>query len=274
MLSIKFRSKKRVTLKDKIGIVNTIFDIIGIQERKEFFYSDYTFSKVEESTSIGWIDDLLESNTIDEIDDKLFITLTAESTYGTVLVEIIPRVARKNVTNCPHIDINLESDILLYDIFKNSQRMEYLKKYFDRMQDVLSEYYFFDLKVSPNCYSDIRNRLFSKFYDEFDFSKLLLKDHAYNDRLNEKNIKTIGDNFTSRILQKDSQTFMQNLITDNNLNVACATGSLELYGEDVPVFIDLIMERLNEYINRIIQKDIYSTEFDTVFKSGRRSIRD
>jgi len=266
MLSIKFRSKKRVTLKEKIKIVDAIVDIIGIQERKEFFYSDYTFSKVEESISLDWTDDLLESDILDELDDNFFITLTASSPYGSIIAEIVPKVARRNVPNCSHIDINLEGDTTLYDIFRESKKLESLKQYLDLIKNKISEYYFFNLRKSPNCYSDIRNRLFTKIYDEFDFSNLLLIDYKFGNRLNEKTIKAIGFNFSDRIFQKKNQTFLHDLISENNLNVACNTGSLEFYGNDVPEFIDLVTEKLHEYINHIVKKDIYGKEFNVIFK--------
>ncbi len=272
MLSIKFRDRKRVTVKEKIGVINAIFDIIDVEKRNKIFYSDYTFSEVEESHYINWLDDLLENNTLDKLDNDFFITVTAETPYGPIRVEINPSIARKNVFNCSHIDISLENDFLLYDVLKEGKKIESLRNYFDReKREIVSEFYFFDLSRSPNCYSDIRNRLFSKVYDEFEFSNLLLKDYErLDDKLKEKTVKAIGFNFTSRIFQEEHQPFIQGLIYENNLNVTCAAGSLTFNGSDVSKFIDLLTAKLNEYIDRIMEKNIYKTEFNNVFKSKNR----
>jgi len=271
MLSIKFRDRKRINVKVKFEIINAIFDIIDIERRKEIFYSDYTFSKVEESKNIDWLDDLLKNNILDELNNDQYITITAIAHEGPILVEINPNIARKNVFNCSHIDISIENDTLLYDIFKDNQKINLLKDYFDRKRkDIISEFYFVNLSKTSNCYSDIKSRLFTKFYDEFEFSNLLLKDEKFagrlNDRLGEKIIKTISLNFTSRIFQERNQCFVQNLISENNLDLSCVAGSLEFHGSDVSEFVDLIIEKLNTYIDLIVQKDIYTTEFDKLVK--------
>ena len=81
MLAVKFRNRRKVNIKQKIEIINTIFDIIGVEERKDFFYSDYTFSKVEESKTVEWMDDLLENNIFDELNNDYFVTLIANAPY-------------------------------------------------------------------------------------------------------------------------------------------------------------------------------------------------
>jgi hypothetical protein len=60
---------------------------------------------------------------------------------------------------------------------------------------------------------------------------------------------------------------MQSLISNNHLNIRCITGSLEFYGDDVPVFIDLIIENLEKYIESIDKKKIYDTEFDKLLEN-------
>lgn len=265
MLSIKFR--KPVDVKVKFEVINSIFDIIGVNSREKIFYSDYTFSHVEESDSIEWLDDLLENNILDKLKNDHYITIIAITDMGLIRAEINPNVSRKNVFNCSHIDISLENDILLYDIFKDSEKIDLLKYYFEnKHKGKISEFYFVDLNKTPNCYSDIKSRLYNKAYDDIEFSNLLLKYTKFtgkiNDRLYGKNIRIACLNYTNRIFQEKHQCFIQSLISDNHLNLTCRAGSLEFHGDDVPVFIDLIVKNLEKYIESIDQKKIYDIEFD------------
>jgi hypothetical protein len=271
MLCIKFRDRKRVSVKVKFEVINAIFDIIGVNTRSEIFFSDYTFSHVEESESIEWIDDLLENNILDKLSNDHYITVTAIAHVGPIRAEINPNVARKNVFNCSHIDISLENNTLLYDIFKDNEKINLLKYHFDKKRKgIISEFYFVDLSKTPNCYSDIKSRLYTKTYDDLEFSNLLLKYIKFtgrlSNRLDGKNIRIACLNYTNRIFQEKHQCFIQNLISDNHLNLSCVAGSLEFHGDDVSAFIDLIIENLEKYIEFIDQKDAYNTEFDKLVK--------
>jgi hypothetical protein len=269
MLSIKFRG--RVSVIEKLKVINKIFDIIGVNSRKEIIFSDYTFSRVEESESIEWKAEILENNIIDKLGNEHYITVTANAPVGAIRAEINPNIARKNVFNCSHIDISLENDLSLYDVFKENEKISSLKHYFDKKQkNKISEFYFVDLKKTPNCYSDIKSRLYNKAYDDIDFSNLLLKCTKLigrqNNRLDGKNIRIACLNYTNRIFQEKHQYFIQSLISSNHLNIRCLAGSFEFYGDDVPVFIDLIIENLEKYIESINQKKIYDSEFDKLLE--------
>jgi hypothetical protein len=270
MLSIKFRG--RLSVIDKLKVINKIFDIVGVNSRKEIMFSDYTFSRVEESESIEWKDEILENNILDKLSNEHYITVTAIAPIGAIRAEINPNIARKNVFNCSHIDVSLENDILLYDIFKENVKINSLKNYFDKKySNKISEFYFVDLKKTPNCYSDIKSRLYNKAYDDVEFSNLLLKCTKFigktSNRLDSKNVRISCLNYTNRIFQEKHQNFMQSLISNNHLNIRCITGSLEFYGDDVPVFIDLIIENLEKYIESIDKKKIYDTEFDKLLEN-------
>ena len=167
--------------------------------------------------------------------------------------------------NCSHIDISLENDFLLYNILNEKNKIDLLINFFDTLENI-SEIYFVDLNKSPNCYSDMICRGFSKEYDEFEFSNLLLKDREFTNKLDEKTIKALGYNFTTRIFQEENFPLIKKLISENNLNVTCSVGSLTFYGEDVSIFTNLVREKLDDYIQRIIKKDIYKDEFSNVFK--------
>jgi hypothetical protein len=269
MLSIKF--KGRVSVIEKLKVVNKVFDIIGVNSRKEIIFSDYTFSRVEESESIEWKDEILENNIIDKLSNEHYITITGNTPVGDIRAEINPNTARKNVFNCSHIDISLENDLLLYDIFKENEKINSLKHYFDKKQkNKISEFYFVDLKQTPNCYSDIKSRLYNKAYDDIDFSNLLLKCTKFigrpSNRLDGKNIRIACLNYTNRIFQEKHQYFIQGVISSNHLNIRCSAGSFEFYGDDIPVFIDLIIENLEKYIESIDQKKIYDVEFDKLLE--------
>ncbi|PQV41787.1 hypothetical protein [Methanohalophilus euhalobius] len=264
MLSIKFRNKK-ISLKTKIEIVNSIFDFIDVFNTKEVYYSEYTFVKVEESEVINWIDDLLENDILENLSNNYFITMVAEAPYGIIRAEISPQKARKGIPNCSHIDINLESDYDFYEILYDKNKISTLTNFFDRKQDLISEFYFFDLSASPDCYTDIQNRKLTKFYDEVDFANLLLQENKYNSKVEEKTTKAIGYNFTEQIFQEEHQPVIQSLIKSNNFDVACASGSFMIYGEDTSEFLNLIRGMLNEYITRINERNVYRTEFNKLF---------
>lgn len=265
MLAIKFRNRKHVKIKNKIEIVNSVFDIISITKRKKLFYSTYTFSEVEDSEVVQLIDDLMEHNILNKLDDEHFITLTAETSYGSIRAEINPKKARKNIPNCSHIDINIEDESALYDRLEPTV-INRLTEYFDEKREIISEFYFFDLNQSPDCYSDIKNRLFMKVYDEVEFANLLMSDSKFEDRVEEKTIRAIGYNFTQLLFQEDRQQFVQAIIQENNLNATAAAGSLVLYGKDSAKFIEIILEKLYTYIAAIKGKNLYSTEFDNLYK--------
>jgi hypothetical protein len=268
MLSIKFKGRKRISVKEKIELIDKVFTIIDVKNRIEIVYSDYTFSKVEESTSIRWLGGILDNSILEDNDSNYYITIIAEASYGPIRVEINPPQARKNVFNCSHIDINLENNFLLYDILKEDNRIDRLIDFFDTL-DFISEFYFVDLSKSPQCYSDISCRVFSKEYDEFEFSNLLLKDHNFGNKLDEKTIKAIGYNFTSQIFQKENLPLVNEFIFQNNINIKCSIGSLTFYGEDIAIFIHLITEKLNDYINEINKTNVYKKEFNKVFKERK-----
>lgn len=265
MLSIKFRVRVRVI--EKLKIINKVFDIIGVNSRKEIIFSDYTFSRVGDSESIEWKDEILENNVLYKMSNEHYITVIANSPVGYIRAEINPNIARKNVFNCSHIDISLENDIPIYDIFKDNEKINSLRDYFDKKQkNKISEFYFVDLKKTPHCYSDIKCRLYNKTYDYVDFSNLLLKYSKFSGKIYEKldreYIKTSCHFFTNNLFQKRYQSFTKNIIYNNNLNLTCTTGSLEFHGEDVPVFIDLIIENLEKYIESIHQKKLFDNEFE------------
>ena len=269
MLALKFRNRRQVNIKQKIEIINAIFDIIGVEERKELFYSDYTFSKVEESTIVEWMDDLLEKNIFNDLDNNCFVTLIAEASYGSIRAEINPNKARKNVFNCSHIDINVEDKTSLYDLLDNKAILS-LVDFFDKKADTISEFYFFDLNRSPDFYTDVDNRVFFKVYDEVEFANLLLSKREYDNKLDKKTTTAIGCNFTNQMFQKGHQPVIEAVILNNNLNVSCAAGSFMVYGDDVPKFMGLMRDKLKEYIERIKEKDVYKTEFDRLFKNETR----
>lgn len=252
-------------MKEKTEIIDRIFTLMDVERRVEIFYSDYTFSKVEESKTIKWIGGILDNNILDDLSHNYFITIIAEASYGSIRVEINPPQARKNVFNCSHIDISLENDFLLYDVLSEENKVNLLIDYFDTL-DGISEFYFVDLSKSPNCYSDMLCRIFSKEYDEFEFSNLLLKDHNLGNRLYKKTVKVMGYNFTSQIFQEENFPLIEELIAQNNLNVTCSVGSLTFYGEDISLFINLVRGKLYNYITEINKKEIYKCEFNKVFK--------
>ena len=269
MLALKFRNHRLVSIKQKIEIINAIFDIIGVEGRNEFFYSDYTFSKVEESKTLKWMDDLLENDIYNELDNNCFVTIIAEAPYGSIRAEINPNKARKNIFNCSHIDINVEDKTSLYDFLDKAAILS-LVDFFDKIADTLSEFYFFDLNRSPDFYSDIDNRVFFKVYDEVEFANLLLPKREYDNKLEKKTTTAIGCNFTNQMFQKGHQPVIESVILNNNLNVSCAAGSFMVYGDDVPKFMGLMRDKLIEYIERIKVKDVYKTEFDRLFKNETR----
>ena len=268
MLAVKFRNRRKVNIKQKIEIINTIFDIIGVEERKDFFYSDYTFSKVEESKTVEWMDDLLENNIFDELNNDYFVTLIANAPYGSIRAEINPNKARKHVRNCSHIDINVEGETSLYK-FLNATDIKSLRYFFDTHADIMSEFYFFDLNRSPDFYSDVDNRVCTKAYDEVEFADLLLSKHEYDTPLDKKTITAIGCNFVNQMFQTAQQPGIRAIIHNNNLDVSCAAGSFMVYGNDVPIFMGLMRDKLMEYIELIKEKDVYKTEFDKLFESKR-----
>lgn len=122
------------------------------------------------------------------------------------------------------------------------------------------------MSKSPNCYSDIGSRLFSKEYEEEEFSRLLLGIQDFKDKSKEINTKYIGFKFASQIFKEENQPYIQNMIVQNNLDVRCTAGSLTFSGNDIPIFIELIRKKLNDYISLIEKKDMYETEFMKVFK--------
>ena len=268
MFALKFRNHRQVNIKQKIEIINAIFDIIGVEERKEIFYSDYTFSKVDESKTVKWMDDLLENNIFDDLDNNCFVTLIAEAPYGSIRAEINPNKARKNVFNCSHIDINVEDETSLYDFLNDEVRLS-LEVFLDKREDIISEFYFFDLNQSPDFYTDVDNRVFSKVYDAVEFANLLLLKckHKYDNKLDKKTTTAIVCNFTNQMFQKGNQHAIEVIIHDNNLDVSCAAGSFMVYGNDVPKFMGLMRDMLKEYIGQIKGKDVYKSEFDKLFKN-------
>ncbi|AFV22841.1 hypothetical protein Mpsy_0632 [Methanolobus psychrophilus R15] len=265
MLAIKFRNRMKVSVKTKIEIINSVFDIIEVKKRTKIFYSDYTFSEVEESTVVPLIDDLFEHNILDRLDSDHFITFTAETSYGSVRAEINPTKVRNSIFNCSHIDINIENETFLYDILKEKNKIVHLVESLDEYRDILSEVYFFDLNKSPDCYSDISNRSLLKVYDEVEFANLLLKDYKFEDKVDEKTTKAIGCNFTHQIFLEHRQPFIQNIIQEHNLNLVAAAGSLMLDGSDVSKFMSIIFLKLNLYITNIKNKDVYNTEFNKLY---------
>ena len=268
MLALKFRNRRQVNIKQKIEIINAIFDIIGVEERNELFFSDYTFSKVEESTIVESLDDLLENDIFDDLDNNCFVTLIAEAPYGSIRAEINPNKARKNVFNCSHIDINVEGETSLNDFLNDDVRSS-LEIFFDKHEDILSEFYFFDLNRSSDFYSDLDNRVLFKAYDEVEFANLLLFKckHKYDTKLDKKTTTAIVCNFANQMFQKEHQDVIEVKIHDNNFDVSCAAGSFMVYGNDVPKFMGLMRDMLKKYIGRIKEKDVYKTEFDELFKN-------
>ena len=269
MFALKFQNRRQVNIKQKIEIINAIFDIIGVEERKEIFYSDYTFSKVEESKTVKWMDDLLENDIFDDLDNNCFVTLIAEASYGSIRAEINPNKARRNVFNCSHIDINVEGETSLNEFLDDATRQS-LENFFDTKEDIISEFYFFDLNQSPDFYSDIDHRVFSKVYDAVEFADLLLHKHDYDNKLDKKTTSAIGCNFTNQMFRKDQQPFIESVISNNHLNVSCAAGSFMVYGDDVPKFMGLMRDKLMEYIERIKERDVYKTEFNRLFETETR----
>jgi len=269
MLALKFRNRHQVNVKQKIEVINAIFDIIGVKERKEIFYSDYTFSKVEESKTVKWMEDLLENDIFDDLDNNCFITLIAEAPYGSIRAEINPNKARKNVFNCSHIDINVEDETSLFG-FLNDEAKNSLEVFFDKEEDIISEFYFFDLNRSPDFYTDVDNRVFSKVYDEVEFANLLLHKREYDNKLDKKTTSAIACNFANQMFQIEQQPFIKSVIINNNLNVSCVAGSFKVFGDDVTEFMGLMRDMLNEYIEHIKEKDVYKTEFDRLFKTETR----
>ena len=271
MFALKFRNRRQVNIKQKIEIINAIFDIIGVEKRKEIFYSDYTFSKVEESKTVKWMDDLLENDIFDDLDNNCFVTLTAEAPYGSIRAEINPNKARKNVFNCSHIDINVENKTSLYDLLDNKTILS-LVDFFDRKEDIISEFYFFDLNRSLNFYTDVDNRVFFKVYDEVEFANLLLSKREYDNKLDKKTTTAIGCNFINQMFQKGHQPVIEAMVHNHNFDVSCAAGSFMVYGNDVPKFMGLMREMLKQYIELIKGKDVYKTEFNKLFETETKKI--
>lgn len=271
MFALKYRNHHQINIKQKIEMINAIFDIIGVEKKKEIFYSDYTFSKVEESKTVKWMDGLLENDIFSELDNNCFVTLIAEAPYGSIRAEINPTKARNKITNCSHIDINVEGETSLHDFLDDEIRQS-LEKFFDTKENIISEFYFFDLNKSPDFYTDIDNRVCSKVYDAIEFADLLLLKckHKYHNKLDKKTTTTIVCNFTNQMFQKDQQPFIESVITNNHLNVSCAAGSFMVYGEDVPQFMNLMRDKLMEYIEHIKERDVYKTEFNRLFKTETR----
>ncbi len=268
MLSIKFRYRKQGSLKKRVEFVNSVFDFIGADQKKEIFYSDYTFIKVEESKVIKRIgDNLLENRNLDNINTK-FVTMIAEAPYGVLRAEINPSKARKHVSNCSHIDIDLEGEGGLCDILKDGNYMKALFNFFDSKRNIISEVYFFDLDAGPDCYTDIDYRILSKYYDPVDFGKKLLQDLSFESKVKEKTNEAAGANFAEQLFQEQHQRALQKLIEENNLQVTCAPGSLLIYGKDMPQFLNLIRDKLQKYISGIADKDVYRTEFNHVFNES------
>ncbi len=266
MLAIKFRNRIHVDVKTKIEIINSVFDIIAVNKREKLFYSDYTFTEVEESTVIPLFEDLFKQDVLDDLNNNHFITFIAEAPYGSIRAEINPNKVRNNVSNCSHIDINIQDEISLYDIVKKMNKIEHLVNYFDTRRDIISEFYFFDLSKSPDCYTDLYNRVFTKEYDEFEYASLLLKGHKFEDKVDEKTTKAIACNFTHQLFQESRQPFVQGIITDYNLSIAAASGSLMVEGRDMSEFMELMLINMKKYIASIKGKDVYNIEFDNLYR--------
>jgi len=110
-----------------------------------------------------------------ENNNKFITIVTKTSDKETLRIEIIPQQVRKTISNCSHIDFNIESGRNLFEIIKSNSKLKILEKTMDQYYDIVSEFYFFNLDDDLHCYSNINLRHYQKQNDAIYFGDLLLQ---------------------------------------------------------------------------------------------------
>jgi hypothetical protein len=268
MLAIKFRKNKRILNEDKIHLVFKILNML-CAKNKEIYHSDYSFEISESKICTDWIDDSLirDEKKLNNLDFNKYITILADYNSDKIRVEIIPNKARERVKNCSHIDFNLDNESNFYKIFDDSKLLR-LKEILESYKKIISEYYFYDLNINPNCYSDYENRIYQKYYDEIEFAEILIDNRlkTVEDRILKKEELNYAVMFVKNLFSKDSENFVKSLT--ENLDAHVSIGSFEICGNDSEKVFNDLKQKLLLYVDKLRNqnKEKYKKEFQKVFK--------
>ena len=270
MFSIKFKKRVTVSITKQIELISKFCDLIGVT-KQTYFYSDYTFEKVEESIFLEIIDNGIMNKEINPntLREK-YISLEGSFKNKLFKVEINPSNSRKNVDNCSNIDFNIVGESSLYNYLKD--KIQDIEKLLDSYS-FISEFYFIDLNSTPNTYGDEEFRIYQKQNSEIEFTDLLLEEEylKFDNSLQRESFKNTSHHIMQEIFQDVSSqnSMISDLIQEHNLNVKVGSGSLIIQGEDTEKFIRLLKERLIETTNQIEEEElnnIYSKYFKKNFK--------
>ncbi|MCH8519872.1 MAG: hypothetical protein LAT82_03910 [Nanoarchaeota archaeon] len=269
MFSIKFKKSITVSIDKQIEIISKFCDLIGVT-KQNYFYSDFTFEKVEESKYLKIIDNGIVNKEIDTktLRDK-YISLEGNFKDKKFKVEINPTKSRKNVENCSNIDFNIIDEPSLYEFIKDkiTDIEKLLNSYY-----FISEFYFINLNSTPNTYNDEEFRIYQKQNSEIEFTDLLLEEEykKFENPLERETFKNNSHNVMHKVFEDVSSdnSIITDLIEEHNLNVSVGSGSLIIQGEDTEKFIKLLREKIITTTNQIQEKDIYSQYFKKNF--GRK----
>lgn len=270
MLSIKFRN--HLKFETKLEVVLKIFKLLGVQKKRTLYYSTYTFEYDEEdSIKYEFIEDgLLNEEPNPSKINKEYITIEANlNEKDKIKVELNPPKARKGVRNCSHIDIYIEDKPNLETYFNFEQKAK-LKILLDEYKDKISEFYFYNLEKSLDCYTDFDGRGYEKQNNPNEFSNELnyVRIEKEEDKPKKEKIKFYGNQFMDRVF--NNVPIFQSLVKDENLGVHIESGSLILDGEDKKRFLDILRKDMNEFINEQLEKDYISSSFNEKYKKYRK----
>jgi hypothetical protein len=277
MFCIKFLGKSKVKIKEKFEVAFAILNLFPIKERGMIYLSDYTFSIKEDSKRESFIQSTIMSNEaiINNSENankfiKIVCTLkNGKKIYG----EIIPNKARQGMDYVPNIQFcNEDEDISLYPYFKRKSSMKKLLHVLSLYDKDIDESYFYDPLVSEDCYNDVDNRLWQKRNNLFSLGDDLISEYNGEDPLSKDTNHNLAYNFVESISKDihkgDSKnSVIQNAINSGGIKAGIGAGSIILQGEQVSLLVQMLREKLAEYINSIKEQNIYETEFKKVFKS-------
>ena len=84
-------------------------------------------------------------------------------------------------------------------------------------------------------------------------------DLEYNTNFN------ITFNFVSLLFKPEGIKKINNMSSQSRLEASASSGSLILFGTDVPEIINLLKNKLKKYIASIREQNLYEKEFEKVF---------
>jgi len=103
------------------------------------------------------------------------------------------------------------------------------------------------------------------------------KDESLNEEFEEKyqkieedNIRTSAHNFARQMMLGTNKDNISGLIHRNNIEAEVEIGSIVLYGKDVEKLVDLLIEKMNEYIKDLNEEDIYKKTFTKLFRENKQ----